>query len=662
MSHENPKQLQARLFVPPYRVSDFAHFRARKTPGNVGLCLSGGGSRALVAGMGQLRALAYLQANGASLLSQIKAISTVSGGSWVGSTYQFLTGTSDAAYLNDYVPDPSRLVATKTEGHSLAETLDQLPEGNIGQVPANTLFAPELLAVQAVLLKLIGTPTSMIWQTLVGHHVLEPYGLYKARERRSGSLFSLDPEVLAQDVTGPNPSLAGEPVALYSADRPRAFLVCNFAMFVTLDGETGNYKYLVPVHSSPYYSTIVGAPKALDSNGQPPGGGGPTAFAFNSTLASCEAGAVAISQREQWALSDAIGTSSAFFALVLEDLFTSYEKDDSGFYAALATHADALTAWFKQKYPDLPKPIAEVLHLATELAAGRARLGAHLLGREIASIISELKDLVPQYDYWSALATKPVEAPKPSRFADGGDLENTGVGGMLAYGDIDNIITCVNSSDGLAPASLGVFDAQGREIPDTRIKISSQIPVLFGYQPYREDVGYRLYTDHDDGGPANRIFRFNQVFPSEQFAEVLRGLWAASGNAEGNTNARPAVYAQRLKVLDNDWFGVRGRDSEGRPREVTVVWVYNNYVSDWVKLLDKDVQALIAQCVKDESFPHYSTVRTHLSAQQVNALATLNAWVVANDAQASIFQALFKDAQDASRQPVPAQGGATEAA
>ena len=104
-----------------------------QTPGNVGICLSGGGSRALSAGMGQLRALSYLQLDGQSLLSQTKAISTVSGGSWLGVTFEFLTsGTSDSAFLNDYVPDQGQLVPTAEPGHPVAEILDELPEGNIG--------------------------------------------------------------------------------------------------------------------------------------------------------------------------------------------------------------------------------------------------------------------------------------------------------------------------------------------------------------------------------------------------------------------------------------------------------------------------------------------------------------------------------------------------
>ena len=75
------------------------------TPGNVGVCLSGGGSRALTAGMGQLRALKKLTANGQSLLAQAKALSTVSGGSWLGVPFIYLPpgSSSDDAYLGPWI-------------------------------------------------------------------------------------------------------------------------------------------------------------------------------------------------------------------------------------------------------------------------------------------------------------------------------------------------------------------------------------------------------------------------------------------------------------------------------------------------------------------------------------------------------------------------------
>ena len=58
---------------PPLTVS---RFTGPQTPGNVAVCLSGGGSRALSAGMGQLKGLAGVQLTpDATLLSRVKALS-----------------------------------------------------------------------------------------------------------------------------------------------------------------------------------------------------------------------------------------------------------------------------------------------------------------------------------------------------------------------------------------------------------------------------------------------------------------------------------------------------------------------------------------------------------------------------------------------------------
>jgi hypothetical protein len=61
----------ASLYTGPELSVDAFTGGTHPTPGNVGICLSGGGSRALSAGMGQLRALRHLcTSDGASLLSQ----------------------------------------------------------------------------------------------------------------------------------------------------------------------------------------------------------------------------------------------------------------------------------------------------------------------------------------------------------------------------------------------------------------------------------------------------------------------------------------------------------------------------------------------------------------------------------------------------------------
>lgn len=111
------------------------------TPGNVGLCLCGGGSRALSAGMGQLRALRHLcTSDGTSLLSQTKAISTVSGGSWLGITFEYQARVSDDIFLNHY-ENPADLTQ---------EGIKQLPKGNIGLQVTENFSVPDI-AVQALL-------------------------------------------------------------------------------------------------------------------------------------------------------------------------------------------------------------------------------------------------------------------------------------------------------------------------------------------------------------------------------------------------------------------------------------------------------------------------------------------------------------------------------
>src|SRR6476659_9879624 len=186
------------------------------TPGNVGVCLSGGGSRALTAGMGQLRALKKLIANGQSLLAQVKALSTVSGGSWLGVPFIYLPpgSSSDAAYLGPWIEDQSTLTPA---------ALAQLPAGNAGVPISSPLFAPKLLAVQALLLHaVLRVPPDMLWQTIIGLNILADHGLYAPTTHLTPTdTFSFDATVVATQITNPNlnPGLASEPINLYADTR-----------------------------------------------------------------------------------------------------------------------------------------------------------------------------------------------------------------------------------------------------------------------------------------------------------------------------------------------------------------------------------------------------------------------------------------------------------
>jgi len=165
------------------------------------------------------------------------------------------------------------------------------------------------------------------------------------------------------------------------------------------------------------------------------------------------------------------------------------------------------------------------------------------------------------------------------------------------------------------------------------VLLSGQIPPLFGYQPYQQGVGYKLYAG--DPQPASPESRNSQVFPADAFADLVRGLWQASGSG---TNQKPAVFAQGLAVQANDWFGVTGE------RTVTVLWVYTARIRDWYDALAPEVQALLGAFDDPKSFhafPHYPTFDTDLSPTEVNLLSSLTAWTVADDENRAAFERLY---------------------
>ncbi|HTR15937.1 MAG TPA: hypothetical protein VMI52_02755 [Acetobacteraceae bacterium] len=612
------------------------------TPGNVGVSLSGGGSRALVAGMGQLRALNQLTANGRSLLAQVKALSTVSGGSWLGVPFVYLPpgSSSDTAYLGPWIADQSALTP---------ELLAQLPAGNAGVPISSPLFAPQSLAVQALLLySVLHVPPDMLWQTLIGLNILAEYGLYapSAHLLPTGT-FSFDAATVARQVTGPNlnPTLAGTPIDLYAdADDPartrRAFLICNSAMFLQEPGTT--LQLLAPVQSTPFITGILGTPPGQDANGSKPGGGGVTTFGFSSAFLGASGGTATAAQMRQWSLTDAVGTSSAFFAEALQNLFAQWRQNPTDLAAVIARDAARLQHWIRTKLPvEARGPAADLLRAGAQTPHGQPPPAQPLL-LQLQSALHDLKQIIPRYPTWPVRDPQPAMPPLPDRFADGGNLENTGVAALLAYSDIDSVIAFVNANVAMQLGPYGVADGRGGFISGTNLIVDDSLPPLFGYQPYQTDVAGagKGYVRYGQGSPdTSPTYAHNQVFPSAEFPALLRGLWAASGSG---SNARPAILSQPLAVMPNAWFGVTS------VREVTVVWVYLNFVAEWQALFanNQPVWAIIEAERTNHRFPNYSTLDTNLNATQINLLANLTAWSASEaNSVSQIFSSLFNTAR-----------------
>lgn len=621
--------LTANLTLAPPLTVDQLYVPA-STPGNVGLCLSGGGTRACCAGMGQLRGFAALQANGRSLLSQFKAISTVSGGSWLGVPYQYMpaTGPSDDAYLGTYDADQGAL--------TLAQ-LGSLPAGNAGIPMTSVLFSLEGIAGTAVLLYELflrtnpstPLPANMLWQTVIGLNILDTYGLLDINLSTGApqDLFSATAESLAA-ITDANPSLStctaylfADQVGAGRAQRP--LHICNMGMFVRVPSLS--FPLLAPVQANGMITAVVGKPsKAVDANGLAVGGGGVDSFAFDSSFVSQAGTAVQVTQSRPWSLTDITGTSSVAFAETVQNQIAQWEANPLLFLEWLEKEGEAVWQWIKDHLP-------EALHATAQSLIARGRAGA--------AAIAELEfpdpeGLVPEYASWPAAAA--ADNPTPNTFADGGSLENTGLASLLAFSDIDSAIVCVNSETPMTIGAAGISNGQQGWIAGTQVIVDDAVPPLFGYQPYDPTHGYVLYSA-GSATPENQLFANSQVFDSDEFAGFLTGLWAAAG---GTTPAsQPAVLLQQLPVQANVWFGVPQRTSP-----MSIVWVYLNYASDWAALFANNppLQSLLASELESQQFPHYSTLSTELSATQINLLAHFSSWAtVSADQNSGVFSSLF---------------------
>jgi hypothetical protein len=594
----------------PLNTGTFTGRPATQTPGNVAVCISGGGSRSFAAGIGQLQALEAVQANGASLLSQVRAILTISGGGWIGIPFTFLPASvSDTAFLGAYT----------SPGNLSYATIGDLPPQGIAQQITQS-FSIASLALQAVLLYHDGVPTSILWQVLMGKTFLEPYGLYEYVEGSGepATLFSDNSASLATYVTGPNPDLATETASLVAqvAGQQRPYLVSMSGMTVNVTGQST--KLLVPVQSTPFATGIFPTPPgASDANGWAVGGGAVSSFAFNSTPISTSGNLIEANQSRQWSLMDILGTSSAAFAQTLIEQIRDWAAHPAKFAAALAIHAPnavkKLTHNPAQQALLLSTVDSTIKALRSPVAVLGATPGLYATVTELGS----LQSIVPSYDYWSPVKPPLGENVAPTYFADGGSLENSGVASALSYEDIDTMIAFLNTSTALSLSWLHPED----------VVLDDSVPPLFGYQPYDTLEGYQTYAGNS--GYKYPVFQYNQVFSSSDFAALQQGLWSAS------QSGGPAVFAQTLTTVANPWFGVPSG------KKVTVLWVYLNYSSAWFEALNKDLHLTVDWEYSVNSFPNYSTFSTELTATQINLLSNLTAWVIQESSSASAFTSLF---------------------
>ena len=563
----------------------------------LGVCVSGGGSRALSAALGQLSALATMAApDGQTVMSHVKFLSSVSGGSWASVLYTFLPQTinnqpvSDADFLIQPEP-PGNLVKGGATTKSPANVCYMGPFC-LGLVPQR--FNPQVVAAFLYTLYQWGffgdrSRWSWFWIAGVGEIVLKPFGLYGAfydpnvNFLQPANFFSLSADYVAANITPCNAALTASQFYLPRPNRPTLIVNANLLQnFKEVDSPQ------IPMQARPTATSILGQ----SPDGTIQGGGGVESFAFTSNLTgvgNCPAApalSASVAEDRRYSLCDIAGCSSAFFAEFLlqyvkgaiNDLVNEVEQ-----YLVNCLHID--------------KTLAALFAKALEFVAD------DFLEAEAAQVI-------PLYNYWPlSQVNQPNPANTPFGFSDGGDFDNSGVLGLLAQTNVNNIISFINTETPLSKNSAGT------------IVVDTTLSQLFG-KTIDSKTGQWVYTPMSPSQPMSYI----QVFDTShgEFEACLEGLFHA------NSAGGPAVFQQTLTTVHNPVANIVAG------RRVTVLWFYGTRVNNWQNAItDANLKADIAAGQASPpsgplgSFPNYNTItQICLEPEAVNMLAQLSAWCV----------------------------------
>jgi hypothetical protein len=149
-----------------------------------GICMSGGGTRAMVCAVGQLKGLVEI-----GLLDDVGYISCVSGGSWASVPFTYYTegAIDDEVLLGSIIP-PNELTL---------EGLKVLEPGFLAGAASAPLLGNMLRDIRT-------TPADELWLRGVGQSYMEQYGLFN--NDGSGKYFSYDWSTV-RDICSRNPSL-----------------------------------------------------------------------------------------------------------------------------------------------------------------------------------------------------------------------------------------------------------------------------------------------------------------------------------------------------------------------------------------------------------------------------------------------------------------------
>ncbi|MBI4751818.1 MAG: hypothetical protein HY774_25320 [Acidobacteria bacterium] len=260
---------------------------------NVGVTFSGGGTRSASATLGQLRAL-----NALGLISGIRYLSCVSGGSWASIPFLYLPENySDELFLGPVI-EPQNITLSN---------LVSAPPGSLSHTIANSEI------VRSFLDALFNLGGFEAFSRALGKIFLDPFGIGSVEK------FFTYSATTRSGIRQTNPKMRDEDFYLQKSNRP--FWIVGGTLFEESEKDS-NYHF----EFTPLYAGISTLHQGQGINGLNIGGGYVEPFAFDSESPGDQGGpgmtfTCKLGGKAHWlTLSDVIGTSGAAPARVLNEM------------------------------------------------------------------------------------------------------------------------------------------------------------------------------------------------------------------------------------------------------------------------------------------------------------------------------------------------------
>lgn len=606
---------------------DLDQYKDRK---NMGVCFSGGGTRALVMGMGQMRFLNQFK-------DKIGYFSSVSGGSWASSIYAYSNVGQNATLLGE-VLEPSdydkQLGAIKAPTMCVGAQKGWFPFWTIfnfvrsapyffKQFENELQMFPNLRdKIKAIADKLdeldlksgidLKLAPDRFWIDTIGLNFFMNNGMYDATLAKS-QYFSLDKSSRDSILNAEGSfNKVVSPSLFHLVNKEEGYppyLIMNSLML--RPGNAISFKH-IGYEYTPLYQGAVANKKRIFPN-QFIGGGNTAMHTYGANASSVvkEGKILVMRQSSQAAASLAVtsGTSSSAFAGftstigTLNDLYSILKEawdftQQNNVQNLQSTQFAALFA----ENPQLQAGSSELIRLGQELM--KPAFGF------LKGIIGGVDALTPKANYFSPRVSNTVSKTMNWSFGDAGLSDNFGLMALLRR-KVENIVIFINTGE--KPNLTLIKQKNGSSYPT---KIDNAVAAFFNRQPSKSELGKLI------DGIQGMDLEGMQVFESTAFDALIEQWQRAIQNtaAPGETpNDKPMIAQTKLDVIANEAWSVPGG------WKTNILWIYNSMPETWSNQLSDRVKPI----TEKEAFPYlgtFSSTLKGLEVDQINLLSNLSYW------------------------------------